>query len=124
MSTSVAAHVHTHCHRYNGGMRRIVVFVLLLTVTLSAAPAKKKKAAAPAPLAPAEVPHAMAQFLRTMSKDGKRSVTFKATAIGTRFFFEEPNGVTVYRYVDGNYVKEAFVANGKLPAVMKRYAKK
>jgi hypothetical protein len=103
-------------------MRRILIFVLLLTVTLSAAPAKKKQAA-PTPLAPAELPHAMAQFLRTMSKDGKRAVTFKATAIGMRFFFEEPNGVTVYRFVDGNYVKEAYVANGKLPAVMKRYAK-
>lgn len=106
-------------------MRRILVFVLLLTVTLSAAPAKKKKAAppAPTPVAPAEVPHAMAQFLRTLSKDGKRTVTFKATAIGTRFFIEEPTGVTVYRYLDGNYIKEAYVKGGKLPAVMKRYAK-
>ena len=103
-------------------MRRIAVLLLLLTLTLSAAP-PKKKSTSPAPVAPPDVPHAMAQFLRTLSKDGKRSVTFKATAVGTRFFFEEPQGVTVYRYTDGNYVKETFVKGGKLPTVVKRFAK-
>jgi len=108
-------------------MRRIVV-LLLLAVTLSAAAPKKKaappaKKSAPAPAAPAELPHPIAQFLRTLTDDGKRAVTFKATAVGTRFFFEETNGVTVYRWTGSKYVKEQYVAGGKLPGVVKRYAK-
>jgi hypothetical protein len=102
-------------------MRRTAVFLLLITLTLSAAPSKKKTAVALS--APEEVPHSIAQFLRALSKDGKRTVTFKATATGTRFFFEEPGGVTVYRYVNGDYVRESFVKGGKLPAVVKRFAK-
>ncbi|HEV7765076.1 MAG TPA: hypothetical protein VGQ76_08755 [Thermoanaerobaculia bacterium] len=102
-------------------MRRTAVFLLLVTLTLSAAPSKKKPAVSLA--APDQVPHTIAQFLRTLSKDGRQSVTFKATAIGTRFFFEEPAGVTVYRYVKGNYVRETFVKGGKLGAVVKRFAK-
>ena len=50
-------------------------------------------------------------------------MTFKASASGMRFFFEEPGGVTVYRYAGGKYVKEAFLAGSKLPTVVKRYAK-
>lgn len=102
-------------------MRRTAVFLLLITLTLSAAPSKKKQAVSTA--APDQVPHTIAQFLRTLSKDGKQSVTFRATAMGTRFFFEEPTGVTVYRYVNGNYVRETFVKSGKLPAVVKKFAK-
>jgi hypothetical protein len=79
-------------------MRKSAVFLLLsLALTLPAAPAKKKAAppAAPAVAAPEHVPHPMALFLASMSKDGKRQVTFRASAFGTHFFVEEPSGVTV-----------------------------
>lgn len=99
-------------------MRRSAILLLFVTLTLSAAAPKR------AVTAPAEVPHAIAQFLRTMSRDGARSVTFKATASGTRFFFEEAGGVTVYRFANGKYVKETFLAGTKLPAAVKRYATK
>lgn len=101
-------------------MRRTAILVLFVTLSLSAAAPKKKPAAV---FAPADIDHSIAQFLRTMSKDGTRTVTFKASATGTRFFFEEASGVTVYRYVNGKYVKETFVAGGKLPGVVKRFAK-
>jgi hypothetical protein len=102
-------------------MRSTTVALLFVTLALSAAPAKKKPAT---PIAANEVPHVIAQFLRTMSKDGARTVTFKATAVGTRFFFEEPIGVTVYRFDDGRYIKEEFLSGATLPRVVKRYAKK
>jgi hypothetical protein len=102
-------------------MRRTAILILFVSLSLSAAAPKKK----PAPtIAPADIPHSIAQFLRSMSNDGSRTVTFKASASGTRFFFEEASGVTVYRYVNGRYVKEAFVAGNKLPTVVKRYAKR
>ena len=102
-------------------MRTTAVLLLLLTLTVTAAPAKKKSVVV---IAPDGVPHATAQFLRKLSRDGARSVTFKATSTGQRFFFEETAGVTVYRYHNGTYVKEAVLANTKLPAALKRYAKK
>lgn len=102
-------------------MRRTTIFLLFVTLSLSAATPKKQPAAT---IAPADIPHPIAQFLRSLSKDGSRTVTFKASATGTRFFFEEPSGVTVYRYVNGKYVKETFLAGSKLPSVVKRYAKK
>lgn len=104
-------------------MRTTAVLLLLLTLTVTAAPAKKKSVAT---IAPDDVPHAIAQFMRALSRDGARSVTFKATSTGQRFFFEEAAGVTVYRYSNGNgkYVREAFLANTKLPAALKKYAKK
>ena len=98
-----------------------VLLLLLMTLTVTAATSKKKS---PAIIAPDEVPHSIAQFMRGLSKDGARPVTFKATSTGQRFFFEEAAGVTVYRYKDGSYVKEAFLLNVKLPAALKRYAKK
>lgn len=102
-------------------MRRTAILLLFVTLSLSAAAPKKKAATT---IAPDDVPHPMAQFLRTLSKDGGRAVTFKASATGNHFFFEEPTGVTVYRYVNGHYVKETFLAGSKLAAAMKRYAKK
>jgi hypothetical protein len=83
-------------------------------MTLTAAPKK-------AVIAPAEVEHPIAMFLNQLSNSGKRQVTFKASAIGTRFFFEEPAGVTIYRFVNGKYVKERFLAGAKLASAMKRY---
>jgi len=97
-------------------MKTALALVLLATISMTAAP---KKAA---PIAPAAVAHPIALFLNELSNDGKRQVTFKASAVGTRFFFEESAGVTVYRFANGQYVKETFLAGTKLPSVMKRYA--
>jgi hypothetical protein len=94
----------------------------MLLLCASLAGQKKKKTAA-ATVAPDAVPHAFAQLLRTMSKDGSRAVTFKATAIGTRFFFEETNGVTVYRFEKGSYVKVEFLRGSTLSRAVKKYAK-
>jgi len=102
-------------------MRKSLVLLLLLAIGVSAAPAKKK---APVVVAPDTVPHSIALFLGSMSNQGGRSVTFKATALGTRFFFEEPSGVTVYRFENGRYVKETYLKNTTLDKAVKRYAKK
>jgi hypothetical protein len=103
-------------------MRKSVVLLLLLAISVSAAPKKK----APAAFTPPElVPHAIAMFLGSMSNQGVRSVTFKATAMGTRFFYEEPGrGVTVYHFENGTYIKEAFLKKFTLDRAVKRYAKK
>jgi len=104
-------------------MRRALVFVLFACLSVSAAsPKKKVTAAAPVINAPDVVPHPVAQFLRGMSRDGVRQVSFRATATGTRFFLEEPSGVTVYRFTNGTYVKEEFRRGAKLAATVKRYA--
>jgi hypothetical protein len=107
---------------YNGLMRKLPLLLLLvLLLTLGAAP--KKKSPPPVPVAPADIAHPMALFLKQLSKDGTRQVTFRATAVGTRFFFEETTGVTVYRFQGGKYVREAFLRGVRLPAAVKRYAK-
>ena len=107
-------------------MRKTAVFLLLtLALSLSAAPAKKKTAApAPAVAAPEHIPHPMALFLSSMSKDGKQQVTFRASAFGTHFLVEEPSGVTVYDFVNGEYVRHEFLKGTKLATAMKKYAKK
>jgi hypothetical protein len=103
-------------------MRRTATLLLLL-MTITVASAAPKKKSAPVPVAPDAVPHSIAQFLRGLSRDGARNVTFKATATGTRFFFEEGGGVTVYRYQNGTYVKETFLRGVTLKNAVKRYAK-
>ena len=85
--------------------------------------APKRKVAPPALVAPAEVAHPMALFLRQLSNDGARQVSFRATAVGTRFFLEESSGVTVYRFVGGRYVREEFLAGVRLPAALKKYSR-
>ena len=110
-------------------MRRLAgLIVLLLTVSVWAAAPKKKSAPPPppppVPAAPDIVPHSIALFLGGLSKDGAKQVTFRATAIGTRFFIEEPTGVTVYRFDRGRYVKEAFMRNAKIAAAKKKYPSK
>lgn len=102
-------------------MRRALVFALFVCLSVYAA-SPKKKASTPSVAAPDAVPHSIAQFLRSMSRDGVRQVTFRATSNGTRFFIEEPNGVTVYRFVNGTYVKEEFRRGAKLGATVKRYS--
>ena len=96
-------------------MRKLYLLVLLVAMSVSGATKK-------AVVAPPAIAHPVALFLNDLSVGGKRQVTFKASAVGTRFFFEEASGVTVYRYADGQYVKERFLAGAKLSSAVKRYA--
>lgn len=102
----------------------LIALVVCLALSLTADPAKKPapKPAAPEPIAPESLPHPMALFLRSLSNDGGRQVTFKATAVGIRFFIEEPAGVTVYTYDGTGYRKETFVEKATLPKVVATYA--
>ncbi|HEY0371861.1 MAG TPA: hypothetical protein VGD79_07650 [Thermoanaerobaculia bacterium] len=102
-------------------MRKVAVLVLVAALSVSAAPAKKKT---PTPVAPDALPHSIALFLGSLCNDGGRQVTFKARALGVRFFFEEPAGVTVYRFEKGSYVKEELLRGFTLERAVKRYAKK
>jgi len=105
-------------------MRRLTLVLLLAMLVLGAAPKKKTAPPPPAPTAPDTVPHSMALFLKSLCKDGTRQITFRANAVGTRFFIEEPTGVTVYRYDKGQYVKEEFMRSAKLAAALKKYPAK
>ena len=103
-------------------MQRLAGVLLVVLLLVGAAPKKK---ATPSPAAPDVVPHSIALFLGSLSREGARQVTFRATAMGTRFFLEEPTGVTVYRFQNGSYVKQEFVKGMSLTKVMKlkRFAK-
>ena len=103
-------------------MRRLAGLIALAVFLVAAAP--KKKSTPPPPAAPDVVPHSIALFLGSLCKDGSRQITFRAQAMGTRFFIEEPTGVTVYRYDRGHYVKEEFLKGVKLAAAMKKHAQK
>lgn len=100
-------------------MLRKLVVTLAAIALLGAAPAPKTKT-----IAPATLPHPIAMFLANLSAEGKRKITFKAAAIGTRFFFEEASGVTVYNY-DGNdgYRKETFLKGYTLTKALKKYGR-
>jgi hypothetical protein len=98
-------------------MRRTAALALVVVLFIGAAP--KKKVSAPAPAAPDAVPHSIALFLGSLSRDGARAVTFRATARGTRFFLEEPTGVTVYRFDAGQYVKQEFLKGMTLAKAVK-----
>ena len=79
-------------------------------------------AAAARTIAPPTIPHPMAMYLQSLSNDGKEKVTFRASAIGTHFFLEEPSGVTVYAYEESvGYRKEAFLKGATLAMAMKKY---
>jgi hypothetical protein len=99
---------------YNLGMRLHQLFIaVLLAITVGAA-AKT--------MAPPTIPHPMAMYLQTLSNDGKDKVTFRASAIGTHFFLEEPSGVTVYVYEESvGYKKEAFLKGATLASALKKY---
>lgn len=99
-------------------MRKLAWFLVLATALSIGGAAKK-----PAPVAPEAISHPIALFLTDLSNDGKRQVTFRASALGTRFFFEETSGVTVYRFENGRYVKEKFLPGARLASAMKRYPK-
>jgi hypothetical protein len=88
---------------------------LLIAVTAAAATPPKT-------IAPATIPHPMAMYLQSLSKDGKERVTFRASALGTHFFLEEAAGVTVYVYdASVGYRKEAFLKGSTLAKAMKKY---
>jgi len=81
-------------------------------------------AAAPKPLAPDSIAHPNALFLASLSNDGRKQVTFKAAASGTRFFLEERTGVTVYWFDEngGAYRRQTFLRGYSLAKAMKKYA--
>lgn len=96
--------------------------LFLLAIPVWAEPAKPAPKAPPKVVAPETVPHPIALFLSSMCGDGKQQVTFKAKAVGTRFFFEEPGGVTIYRWDNGGYTKEDFLRNTTLAKALKKYS--
>jgi len=95
-------------------MRMHNIFIALLFAVTVAAAAKT--------IAPPTIPHPMAMYLQTLSNDGKEKVTYRASAIGKHFFFEETGGVTVYVYEESvGYRKETFLKGATLSKAMKKY---
>ncbi|HEV3484890.1 MAG TPA: hypothetical protein VG106_05750 [Vicinamibacterales bacterium] len=97
---------------------RKVALLAVLAAALSMPAASPKRP----PLAPQTLPHPIALFLDDLSNEGRRRVTFRAHAVGTRFFFEEPTGVTIYQFRAGRYVKENYLAGATLANAMAQYA--
>jgi hypothetical protein len=100
---------------------RFRLFAFALSVASIASIAS---AATPPPntIAPPTIAHPMAMFLGELSHDGKQKVTFRATALGTHFFLEEPAGVTVYVYDETvGYRKETFLKGSTLAKAVKKY---
>ena len=94
--------------------RAVLVALVVAVLTMGAAPGPKRTA-------PDVLPHSVAMFLATLSGDGHNRVTFKASALGRHFYFEEPAGVTVY-FFDGNgYRKQIFMRGATLSAAIKKY---
>ena len=104
-------------------MRKLAV-LLIFILSISVLGATPKRPPAATTVAPETFPHPMALFLDGMSDHGTRSVTFRARALGVRFFFEDPTGVTVYRYDDGRYVREEVLTGVKMEKAVMRYAQK
>ena len=100
-------------------MRRIAVLVVVAALSIGATPPQP-----PPPVAPDALPHSIALFLGSLCNEGGREVRFKARAHGVRFYFEEPTGVTVYRFLKGEYVKEEFLSGFTLERAVERYAQK
>lgn len=101
---------------------RGLLLLAIASLLVSAAPVPAKPVATVKALAPATLPHPVAMFLSNLCSSGKQSVTFKAAAVGTRFFFAEQAGVTVYAF-DGNsgYRKETFLKGYTLTRALKKY---
>ena len=97
-------------------MRKKLIAITLLFVSSTLL-------AAPKPIAPDSLAHSSALFLASLSNDGKRTVTYKAMARNTRFFLEEPAGVTVYVYDGNGYRKETFLRGAKLEKAVRKYSK-
>ena len=96
--------------------QKLIAITLLLVVSATVF-------AAPKPVAPATLAHSSALFLAGLANDGKRTVTYRAMARNTRFFLEEPAGVTVYVYDGNEYKKETFLRGTKLERAVKKYSK-
>src|SRR5438105_2309244 len=73
---------------------------------------------------PDDLDHSIAMFLSNLSANGKRKVTFKATAVGTHFFFEEATGVKVYVFDGTSYKRKAFLKGATLASALKKYGAK
>jgi hypothetical protein len=99
-------------------MRKFAVLLVLAVLCSLVLGAKK---APPVTNAPNEVPHTIALFLASMSKDGAKPVTFRASARNTHFFIEEPSGVTVYVWDNGTYRRSEFIRATTLAKAVKRY---
>jgi hypothetical protein len=95
--------------------RTIVALALFASTLFAAAPPKR--------VAPDVVEHPTAMFLASLSGDGRQEVTFKAAAMGTHFFFEEPTGVTVYEFDGQSYRRERFMKGATLSKALKQFAK-
>ncbi|HUJ14987.1 MAG TPA: hypothetical protein VL284_14470 [Thermoanaerobaculia bacterium] len=95
--------------------RWIAVIALLASTAFAADP--------PRHIAPDIVAHPTALFLASLSGDGRQQVTFKAAAMGTHFFFEEPSGVTVYMFDGRSYRRERFLKGYTLTKALKQFAK-
>ena len=92
-------------------------WIVALALFASTAVAQSKR------IAPDLVEHPTALFLASLSGDGRQEVTFKAAAMGTHFFFEEPTGVTVYEFDGHNYRRERFMKGATLTKALKQFAK-
>jgi hypothetical protein len=97
-------------------LSRTMVALALSATTLFAAPPAKR-------VAPEVMPHPTAMFLATLSGDGRQEITFKAAAMGTHFFFQEPAGVTVYQFDGNTYRRERFLKGATLTKAIKQFAK-
>ena len=97
-------------------MRRFMTALLVFFAAASAFAAPKP------PVAPPAIPHAVAMFMATLSGDGKTKVTYAAAAHGTRFFFEESSGVTVYAFDGDGYRKSEFLKGATLAKALKKYS--
>ena len=121
---------------YNNAMRfRLAPLLPLVVCLLGVAPApatkpapkpatkpsSKAARAAPKPVAPDEIAHPIAIFLRTLSDDGKQKVQFRAAAHDNHFFFEETSGVTVYQFDGAGYKKVEFLRGATLTTATKKY---
>jgi hypothetical protein len=106
----------------------VLTAAILLSALLSfgaTAPKAKAKKSSPAPnlVAPDTLPHPFALFLAEMSGEGQKRVAYKATALGTHFFFEETPGVTVYVYDGKSYRRDAFLKGATLSSAVAKYRK-
>ena len=97
-------------------LSRTTIALLFFTSTIVAA------APPPPPrrIAPETVPHPTAMFLASLSGDGRQQVIFKAAAMGTHFFFEEPTGVTVYAYDGRGYRRLTFLKGYTMTKAIKK----
>ncbi|HKO54308.1 MAG TPA: hypothetical protein VJ276_00440 [Thermoanaerobaculia bacterium] len=91
----------------------LALFLLSAALPLVAAP--------PKPVAPPSITHNNAMFLASLCGAGKTKITLKAQALGTRFFLEEPAGVTVYAFDGSGYTKEKFFKGLTLDQAVKKY---